>query len=141
MKRVGYALIVLSGFWILAGMGDMPKGPVIVPQTDVDYTARVIDVSGAVLDLKRFSCDGQTFLPGVVGKAHLTIDFRDIDTVSFQPEGATMLADVTLMNGENIRMTMVRKQSFFGQASFADVRIDLPDIRSISIARRHPVDP
>jgi len=132
-KRLWSALAALLCLAML-GMGGMGENSaVIIPRTDKNVAATLVDQSDVSLELEHFSIDGQTFLTGKFGKSSISIDFEKIDSVAFLSQGNEVKASVRLNDGQMVEIMVDKKNACFGVSSFANVRIKVPDIKKISI--------
>ncbi len=132
-KKLGSVFIGLLCLLTLGMGGNDGDSVVQVPKTDKNYAAILIDQSDVSLELERFSCEGQTFLTGKFGKSEISIDFEKIDSVTFILRGNEVKAGVRLKDGQLIEIMMDKKKVCFGAAAFANVRIELADIKKVSL--------
>ena len=129
----GAALIGLFS----TGMGSMgSEDATRIPEVDVSYAATVVDQSDVSMALRKLSFDGQTFLMGRLGKARVSVEFEKIRSVTFGLRNDSVQATVRLKNGEVIEINIEKKKPFFGEADFAQVRIEVQDIKTIAFQGR-----
>lgn len=132
-KRLWSALIGLLCLLSL-GMGGMGENSVTsIPRTDKNFAVTLMDQADVSMELERFSFDGQTFLSGKFGKSDISIDFEKIDSVTFLSQANEVKAGVRLKDGQLIELMIDKKKACFGVSSFANVRIEVPDIKKIVI--------
>jgi hypothetical protein len=114
------------------GMGSMGD-PVTVkaPEPDKNVMVTLIDQDDVSLDLENFTCDGQTFITGKMGKADLSIDFEKIRSILSVNKSGQGTALVNLADDKQVELVMEKDIPCFGTASFADVRIMTHDIKKV----------
>jgi hypothetical protein len=134
MKKAWYGLLlVVIGFTTL-GMGSIGgQDSVEAPEPNRIYTAKLIDQSDISMELEKVTCDGQTYVTGDMGRARLSIDFRKIRTIFFFLEDDKVRSEITLNDGQKATIYMEKNRPWFGKASFADVRIETKDIKTIGM--------
>lgn len=114
------------------GMGSMGNEEAArLPDVDQNYAVTLVDQSDVSMALESFSADGQTFLTGRFGKARISIGFEKIRSAGFMMAGSELTAKIALKNGEALAIVMDGQKPFFGRASFANVRIEARDIKTI----------
>jgi hypothetical protein len=124
-------LLIVIGFSTL-GMGSFGgQDSVETPEPDRIYTVKLVDQSDVSMELEKFTCNGQTFITGEMGRARLSIDFLKISAIFFYLEGDKVRAEVTLSDGQKATIYMEKNTPWFGKATFADVRIETKDIKTI----------
>ena len=132
MKKTWYLLLlVVIGFTSL-GMGSFGgQDSVETPEPNRIYTVKLIDQSDVSMDLEKLTCDGQTYITGEMGRARLSIDFLKISAIFFYLEDDKVRTEITLNDGQKATIYMEKNIPWFGKASFADVRIETKDIKTI----------
>jgi hypothetical protein len=132
MKKAWYLLLlVMIGFSTL-GMGSFGgQDSVETPEPDRIYTAKLIDQSDVSMELKKLTCNGQTYITGEMGRARLSIDFLKISAIFFYLEDDKVRTEITLNDGQKATIYMEKNIPWFGKASFADVKIETKDIKTI----------
>lgn len=121
------------------GMGGMGENAVVnVPRTEKNFAAKLIDQSDVSVDLERFSLDGQTFLTGKFGKSEISIDFDKISTVDFYLQQGNVKARVHLKSGQLVEIILEKTKPCYGVAPFANVRIQVQDIKQINLRAMEP---
>ena len=133
MKKVKTrGVVVLIGL-LSMGMGAIGvTDPTQVPDVAENYAVTVVDQSDVSIALEHFSFDGRTFLLGKLGKAQISIEFDKIRSVFFLRQDQDVNAKVRLKNGEVVEILIEKKKPFFGVSSFANVRIETQDIKTIT---------
>lgn len=136
---------VLGGVFICIcclslGMGTMgDPSAVKTPEPDKNYTATVVDQEDVSMDLEKFTVNGQTYLTGKLGKADLAIDFERIRSILFVTADGVTTAAVTLGDRKQVDLIVAQDTPCFGASSFADVRIEVKDIKKILFTGRKQV--
>ena len=132
-RKLHFGLVVLLCFFTL-GMGSMGESDVVnVPEPEINYKVKLVDQSDMSIDLEKFSCDGQTYLIGKLGKADISIDFDKINSIFFLLQEDDVKAKVNLKDGKVLEIFVEKKKPCYGVSSFADVRIEMQDIKKITI--------
>ena len=134
MKKVFYfSLVVIISFCTL-GMGGMGQGDQIaVPEPEENYAVTLIDQSDVSIELEKFSCDGLTYFIGKLGRVEISIDFDKISSVFFLLQDKDVKAMVNLKDGKVVELVVDKKKPCYGVSSFADIRIEMQDIKRITI--------
>ncbi|MEA3428702.1 MAG: hypothetical protein U9Q84_05715, partial [Thermodesulfobacteriota bacterium] len=133
MKKVFYfSLVVIISFCTL-GMGGMGDGDQIsVPEPEENYAVNLIDQSDVSIELEKFSCDGLTYIIGKLGRVEISIDFDKINSVFFLLQDKDVKAMVNLKDGKVVELVVDKKKPCYGVSSFADIRIEMQDIKRIT---------
>ena len=114
------------------GMGSMgDQVSVKAPEPDKNFMVTVIDQDDVAMELEKFSCDGQTFITGKMGKADLSIDFEKIGSILFVDKGGQFTALLSLRDNKQVELVLAKDMPCFGASSFADVRIMAYDIKKV----------
>ena len=125
-------LLVLCGFTLgMGGMGD--KRIVTIPEPEHNYRVTLVDQADVSMDLEKFSCVGQTYLSGTLGKAEISIDFEKIRSIFFMLDDRLLKANVNLIDGRTTTIVVDKTQPCYGVSSFADVKIEMQDIKTITL--------
>ena len=128
---IGLCLVV-CGFTL--GMGSMGNDKVVdIPEPEHNYRATLVDQADVSMDLEKFSCSGQTYLSGTLGKAELSIDFEKIRSILFLLDGQNLKAEVKLTDGSTTAIVVDKKLPCYGVSSFAQVKIELQDIKTVTL--------
>ncbi len=136
MRRAGVVAAVVCVCLISLGMGSMgPQDVIRIPDVQENYTVRLLDQSDVSVVLAKFSFEGQTYLMGKYGKAQISIGFDKIDSVIFLLQENTVKTSVRLKNGETVEIYIDRKKVFYGIAPFADVKIEIQDVKRITFGK------
>ena len=138
MTRKWGALAFAAAAWLLfSGMGDMGgESTVLPPDPAESYDASLTDQSDVSVELTRFSFNGVTFINGKMGKADVSIDFKNIQEAVFLNADGDIAAKIHLKTGERLELRMEKTDHFTGVASFGNFRIRVKDTQSISFGRR-----
>ena len=132
MKRMLSGSLFILICCLSLGMGSMGDPmSVKTPEPDTDFMVTLTDQDDVSLELGKFSCDGQTYITGKMGKADLSIDFEKIRSIFFVEKGGQLTALVKLADTHQVELVLGKDAPFFGSASFADVRIMARDIKKV----------
>ena len=132
-KGFYFSLVVIMSFCTL-GMGGMGGGDVItVPEPEENYLVTLIDQSDVSIKLEKFSCAGLTYLTGKLGRVEISIDFDKINSVFFLLQDKDVNAKVNLKDGKVVDLVVDKQKPCYGVSSFADIRIEIQDIKRITI--------
>jgi hypothetical protein len=132
-KGFYFSLVVIISFCTL-GMGGMGGGDRIdVPEPEENYAVNLIDQSDVSIDLEKFSCDGLTYFIGKLGRVEISVDFDKINSVFFLLQDKDVKAKVNLKDGKVIELLVDKTKPCYGVSSFADIRIEMQDIKRITI--------
>ncbi len=133
IKKMLSAICLIVFCLITLGMGNTGSNESFeIPSPDKNYQVTLIDQSDITVELTKFSCNGQTFLVGEYGKSMISIDFHNISTIFFYLEAENLRANVKLKDGKKIEISVAKNVPCFGISSFADVRVDMIDIKQIT---------
>jgi len=142
MRQVWYGGLFILICCLTLGMGTTgDQTSVKTPEPDKNYTVTLVDQSDVSLDLEKFSCEGLTYLTGKLGKSDISIDFEKIRSILFVVADGKAKALVTLDNQKQVELTMKKNIPCYGVSSFADVRIEVKDIKKIVLHGRKQVTP
>lgn len=124
--------LVVCGFTL--GMGSMGGDQVVaIPEPEHNYRATLVDQADVSMDLEKFSCAGQTYLSGTLGKAEISIDFGKIRSILFLLVEQQLKAEVTLTDGRTTTILVDKKQPCYGVSSFAHVKIEFQNIKTVAL--------
>lgn len=129
-------LLLLVAVLFLTGMGNLGGTPVgTVPQVEEEIKARVTDQGGVVTSLEHFSLDGQTMIEGERGSATVTIQLREIATLTLQSAEAKdkISASIKLKNGNDVQLLLRKRLSFNGSTGYGAFVIRAADVKLIEI--------
>jgi hypothetical protein len=134
MNRLRYLGFVIFIFSVTLGMGSIgDQKSIVAPEPDYNYTATLIDQSDASLELENLSCNGLTYLTGFQGRAQVSIDFRKIRSIFFFLEDDKIRAGIEFTGGAKTDIFIENSMPWYGQSSFADVRIESKDIKAVHL--------
>jgi hypothetical protein len=129
-------LFLLVAAIFLTGMGNLGGAPVgTVPKVEEEIKAKVTDQSGVVTTLDHFSLDGQTVIEGDRGNASVTIQLRDIDTLTIRPAEVKdkIGAIIKLKDGQEVQLQLRKRLFFNGSTGYGAFVIRAVDVKSIQI--------
>lgn len=129
-------LILLVTAIFLTGMGNLGGAPVgTVPKVEEEIKAKVTDQSGVVTTLEHFSLDGQTVIEGDRGNATVTIQLRDIDTLTIRPAEVKdkIGAIIKLKDGQEVQLQLRKRLFFNGSTGYGAFVIRAVDVNLIQI--------
>lgn len=134
MRKIIFLSLLAVSYLFLVGMGGL-GGPaaVRVPEPATNYAATVKDQSDMTTRLEKFSFEGQTFLSGKLGEAHVSINFDRIESIGFVLQDKTLTAEVELKDGKAISVVMDKGTACYGKLAYGDFRIAVEDIKSITM--------
>jgi hypothetical protein len=129
-------LFLLVAAIFLTGMGNLGGAPVgTVPKVEEEIKAKVTDQSGVVTTLDHFSLDGQTVIEGDRGNASVTIQLRDIDTLTIRPAEVKdkIGAIIKLKDGQEVQLQLRKRLFFNGSTGYGAFVIRAIDVKYIQI--------
>lgn len=129
-------LILLVAAIFLTGMGNLGGAPVgTVPKVEEEIKAKVTDQSGVVTTLEHFSLDGQTVIEGDRGNGSVTIQLRDIDTLTLRPADVKdkISATVKLKDGQEVQLQLRKRLFFNGSTGYGAFVVRAADVKFIQI--------
>lgn len=136
MHPVKSLLILLAAAIFLTGMGNLGGAPVgTVPKVEEEIKAQVTDQSGVVTTLEHFSLDGQTVIEGDRGNGSVTIQLRDIDTLTLRPADVKdkISATVKLKDGQEVQLQLRKRLFFNGSTGYGAFVVRAADVKLIKI--------
>ena len=136
MHPIKSFLLLLAAAIFLTGMGNLGGAPAgTVPSVEEEIKARVTDQSGVVTALEHFSLDGQTVIEGERGNGSVTIQLRDIDTLTVRPaEGKDKIsATIKLKDGQEVQLLLRKRLFFNGSTGYGAFVIRAVDVKLIQI--------
>ena len=130
-----YSMLMVIAFGILAmGMGSMGGGsPAAIPEPEIDYKVTLVDQADVSFKLTRFSFEGDTHIAGRLGKAAVTIDFKRIARMVFIAREREISVKATMKGGQEIEINVDAAKSFYGRASYGNIRIEARDIKVVTL--------
>lgn len=108
---------------------------VAAPEPDRLYAATLVDQTDVSMNLKKVSCNGQTFVFGYLGRSQLSIDFEKISSILFFLKQDKISASISLRDGNTVELIVEDDIPWHGVSTYADVRIDTRDIKKITLQR------
>jgi len=134
MKKSWYFSLVIFICFLTVGMGNIgERGVINIPEPEKNYTATIVDQTDVSMDLEKFSFEGQTYFIGKLGRAEISIDFGKIDSVLLILQDDHVKAKVKLKDGKALEILVDKGKNCYGISSFANVRIEVQDIKKITI--------
>ena len=132
MKKSWYFSLVILICLLTFGMGNMgERGVVDIPEPGKNYAATLVDQTDVSMDLEKFSFEGQTYFIGKLGRAEISIDFDKIDSILFILQDDQIKAEVNLKDLKSLEIIVDKGKNCYGISSFANVRIEVQDIKKI----------
>ncbi len=133
MKKIAYLISTVFFALFLIGMGTTDgSAPVTVPETEINYAVAMVDRSDVTMGLEKFSCDGELFMSGKRGNAHISIPFDKIASVHFFLKDEILTANVKLKDNTSVTLTVEKDQPCYGTLSYGSIKIEMADIKSIT---------
>ena len=133
MRGILTVVLTLLTAVVLTGMGNLggtPEG--MVPKTEENIKAQLIDRSGMTTELSRFSMDGEVFLEGRRGEGQMSVFFRDLKEVSFGSVSGDMVpVDMLLKSGSRLQLKVRKSVVFHGSTGTGAYRISAHDVSRI----------
>jgi hypothetical protein len=136
MHPIKSLILLLVAATFLTGMGSLGGAPVgTVPKVEEEIKVKVTDQSGVVTTLEHFSLDGQTVIEGERGNGSVTIQLRDIESLTFRPsEGKDKIsAAVKLKDGQEVHLQLRKRLFFNGSTGYGAFVIRAVDVKLIEI--------
>ena len=129
-------LFLLVAAIFLTGMGNLGGAPVGTgPKVEEEIKAKITDQSGVVTTLEHFSLDGQTLIEGDRGNASVTIQLRDIETLTLHPTEVKdkISATIKLKDGQEVQLQLRKRLFFNGSTGYGAFIIHAVDVKHIEI--------
>ncbi|MBU2522153.1 MAG: hypothetical protein KKD50_07985 [Proteobacteria bacterium] len=134
MKKGWYFGLVIFIWFFIVGMGDIgERGVIDIPEPEKNYAVSLVDQADVSMDLEKFSFEGQTYFIGKLGRAEISIDFGKIDSVLLILQDDHVKAKVNLKDGKALEIIVDKGKICYGISSFANVKIELQDIKKITM--------
>ncbi len=108
------------------------RNPADIPVPKKNFDVIVIDSDDNKLELSFFSCEGEVYLKGMLGKAQGIVSFEKISSISFFTENHTLSGRLMLKNGKEIILEIKRNLLFYGKTDFGNFILRAEDIKSIT---------
>lgn len=106
--------------------------PADIPVPKKNFDVVVVDAEDNKLDLSNFSCDGEVYIKGMLGKAQSIVSFEKINSISFSFEDADLIGKLTLKDGKEVKLKIKKTLKFYGKTDFGNFIIRAEDIKSIT---------
>ena len=136
MKKSWYFGLGIFICFLTLGMGNMgERGVIDIPEPEKNYAVALVDQADISMDLEKFSFEGQTYFIGKLGRAEISIDFDKIDSVLFILQDDYVKARVNLKDGKALEILVDKGKNCYGISSFANIRIEVQDIKKITMER------
>lgn len=135
MHPIKSVLLILVVAIFLTGMGNLGGAPVgTVPKVEEEIKAKVTDQSGVVTTLD-VSLDGQTVIEGERGNASVTIQLRDINSLTMRPSDGKdkISATIKLKDGQDVQLQLRKRLFFNGSTGYGAFVIRAVDVKLIEI--------
>jgi len=134
MKKGWYFGLVIFIWFFIVGMGDIgERGVIDIPEPEKNYAVSLVDQADVSMDLEKFSFEGQTYFIDKLGRAEISIDFGKIDSVLLILQDDHVKAKVNLKDGKALEIIVDKGKICYGISSFANVKIELQDIKKITM--------
>ncbi|MBU4127692.1 MAG: hypothetical protein KKD16_09125 [Proteobacteria bacterium] len=134
MKKGWYFGLVIFIWFFIVGMGDIgERGVIDIPEPEKNYAVSLVDQADVSMDLEKFSFEGQTYFIGKLGRAEISIDFGKIASVLLILQDDHVKAKVNLKDGKALEIIVDKGKICYGISSFANVKIELQDIKKITM--------
>jgi len=123
----------------LLGMGALGGGGRDNGLPARDFRATFTDVDGIRVEASRVSAGGDASLEGDVGRGRLRVPFDNIVRIRLEATGQDrdrVAAEVTLREGEPVRLTVRSSTTFYGQTPSGAYQIRARDLQSVEFAQK-----
>ena len=136
MRNSLYLGLIIFICFFTVGMGNMgERGVIDIPEPEKNYAVTLVDQTDVSMELEKFSFEGQTYFIGKLGRAEISIDFDKIDSVLFILQDDYVKARVNLKDGKSLEILVDKGKNCYGISSFANIRIEVQDIKKITMER------
>lgn len=124
--------VILLGllYFINPSMGT--RNPADIPVPKKNFDVLLVDSENNKLELSSFSCDGEVYIKGMLGKAQSIVSFEKISKISFSLEGTELSGILTLKDGKEVVLKIKKTLPFYGKTDFGNFIIRAEDIKSIT---------
>nr|HID58226.1 hypothetical protein [Desulfobacterales bacterium] len=134
MKRALYFSILILTYIFVTGMGSLRgSGDVMVPEPETNYKVTLTDQADVSTELEEFTCEGQVYLTGKRGEAHVSIGFDKISSIRFFREKDGLIGEVHLKDGKVIPLKLEKDMCCYGMFAYGKLKIAMKDIKSIIV--------
>jgi hypothetical protein len=135
LRAVGLGALAFG----LLGMGALGGGGRDGGLPARDFRATFVDVDGTRVEASRVSAGGDASLEGDIGRGRLRVPFDNIVRIQLEATGQDrdrVAAEVTLREGEPVRLTVRSSTTFYGQTPSGAYQIRARDLRSVEFAQK-----
>lgn len=108
------------------------KNPADIPVPEKNFDVILVDSEDTKLELSSFTCDGEIYLKGTLGRAQSIVSFEKISSISFSIENSELLGTLVLKDGREIKLKIKKTLPFYGKTDFGNFIIRAQDIKSIT---------
>lgn len=124
-------LILLGGFTFYNPMMGS-RNPADIPIPKNNFVVLIVDSEDNRLELSSFSCDGEVYIKGMIGKAQSVISFDKINSISFSLLDSELIGKLTLKDGKEVSLKIKKTLQFYGKTDYGNFIIRAEDIKSIT---------
>lgn len=135
LRGAGLAVLAFG----LLGMGALGGGGRDGGLPARDFHATFTDVDGTRVDANRVNAGGDASLEGDVGRGRLRVPFDNIVRIRLEATGQDrdrVAAEVTLREGDPVKLVVRSSTTFYGQTSSGAYQIRARDLRSVEFAQK-----
>lgn len=108
------------------------NNPADIPVPKKNFDVLLVDSDDNKLELSNFSCDGEVYIKGMLGRAQSIVSFEKISKISFSVEETDLIGKLTLKDGKEINLKIKKRLSFYGKTDFGNFILRAEDIKSIT---------
>ena len=141
MNRILLLGALIIGSIFLYGMGDIGGSPSEIPIPKQRFIAIIVDDLNIETYVDNLSFDGNTFIKGKLGKASITIPFKEIKTIEFikqsedKEKGKNSSRDIILKiifkDNKYKEININGNSKWYGKTDFGNLTIKSIDIKKI----------
>ncbi len=108
------------------------RNPADIPVPKKNFDVILVDSENNKLELSSFSCDGEVYIKGMLGKAQSIVSFEKISKISFSLQDTDLTSTLTLKDGKEVVLKIKKTLPFYGKTDFGNFIIRAEDIKSIT---------
>lgn len=108
------------------------RNPADIPVPKKNFDVILVDSEDNRMELSNFSCDGEVYIKGMLGKAQSIVSFEKISTISFSIVETGLIGSLTLKDGKEVILKIKKPLPFYGKTDFGNFIIRAEDIKSIT---------